>query len=91
MNGLRSETERAGATPHEEEKARSDHGNGSASGSPGTTLFYPLLSPYLCQPLDRSYRDFLEEHIVRLEAERRRIEGELALLYGERERIAARG
>ena len=25
---------------------------------------HPTVSPYLCQPLDRSYRDFLGEQIV---------------------------
>lgn len=49
------------------------------------------VSPYLCRPLDRSYRDFLEEQIARLEAEPRRLGSQLAMLREEWERIAERG
>jgi hypothetical protein len=49
------------------------------------------VSPYLHWPVDRSYRDLLDEQIAQLETERRRIERELAFLRGERERIADRG
>jgi hypothetical protein len=46
-------------------------------------------SPYLCQPpLD--YRDFLDAQIARLEAERRRIDDQLVMLRGERERLGSR-
>ncbi|HZU89156.1 MAG TPA: hypothetical protein VE993_07850 [Stellaceae bacterium] len=54
-------------------------------------MFYLLtVSPYLCQRLDRSYRDFLEERVARLEAERLRLERELVFLRGEWERIGER-
>jgi hypothetical protein len=45
------------------------------------------ISPYLCRTLDRSYRDFLEEQIARLETEPRRIGDQLAMLREERKRI----
>ena len=45
------------------------------------------VSLYLCQPLDRSYRDFLEEQIARLEAEPRRLDDRLAMLREEREHL----
>ena len=48
---------------------------------------HPTISPYLCQPLDRSYRDFLEEQIARLEAEPWRIGDRLAMLREEREHL----
>lgn len=54
-------------------------------------MSYPLtVSPYLCQPLDRSYRDFLDEQIARLETERRPIGDQLTILRHERERVAER-
>ncbi|MGH7097616.1 MAG: hypothetical protein ACREE4_08145 [Stellaceae bacterium] len=46
-----------------------------------------ILSPYLCQPLNRSYQDFLDEQIDRLEAERQSLDKQLAMLRGEREHI----
>ena len=47
------------------------------------------VSPYLRQPpLD--YRDFLDAQIARLEAERRRIDDQLVMLRGERERLGSR-
>lgn len=68
--------------------AHADHGQGPASRGLGITVVDPLiLSPYLCQPLNRSYRDFLDEQIGRLEAERRSLDKQLAMLRGERERI----
>jgi hypothetical protein len=48
-------------------------------------------SSYLRQPLDRTYRDFLDEQIARLEAERRRLDDKLVLLREERKRIADAG
>ena len=47
------------------------------------------ISSYLCQP-PRDYRDFLDEQIARLEAERRRIGDQIVLLREERERCADR-
>jgi hypothetical protein len=51
------------------------------------------VSPYLCQPVDRSYRDFLDEHIACLEAAPRRLDERLALilLREERRRVADQG
>ncbi|MGH7037382.1 MAG: hypothetical protein ACREE4_16485 [Stellaceae bacterium] len=48
------------------------------------------VSPYLRQSLDRSYRDFLNEQIARLETERRPIGDQLVMLREEREWIAGR-
>jgi hypothetical protein len=42
-----------------------------------------FVSPYLRQPIERSYRDFLKEQIGRLEAERRRIDDQLAAARDE--------
>jgi hypothetical protein len=47
-------------------------------------------SPYLCQPLDRSYRDFLEEPIAQPETEPRRIGDRRDMLRGKRERVGER-
>jgi hypothetical protein len=49
------------------------------------------VSSYLCQPIDRGYRDFLDGQIARLEAAGQRIGDQLAMLREERQRIAARG
>ncbi len=49
------------------------------------------VSPYLCQPVDRNYRDFLDEHIACLEAAPRRLDERLALLREERRRVTERG
>ncbi|HJU19532.1 MAG TPA: hypothetical protein VJ770_24015 [Stellaceae bacterium] len=51
---------------------------------------YLVGSPYLRQPIERSYRDFLEEQISRLEDERRRIGDQLVLLREERDRLGER-
>jgi hypothetical protein len=48
------------------------------------------VSPYLCQPINRGYRDFLDEQIARLEAERLPNGDQFAMLRKERERIADR-
>jgi hypothetical protein len=48
------------------------------------------VSPYLCQPVDRSYRDFLDEQIAHLEAEQRDRDDRLAILREERKHIADR-
>jgi hypothetical protein len=50
------------------------------------------VSPYLCQPVDRDYRDFLDEHIASLEAAPRRLAERLALslLREERRRVTDR-
>jgi hypothetical protein len=100
MNSPRSGIGVADTTPREREEARGihaalqrrgargGHGHGPASRNIGAPLLDPLiLSPYLCQPLDRSYRDFLDEQIARLEAERRSLDDQLAMLREERERF----
>ena len=48
------------------------------------------VSSYLCRPVDRSYRDFLDAQIARLEAERQRIGDQLVTLREERERLTER-
>jgi hypothetical protein len=49
------------------------------------------VSSYLYQPLDWNHREFLEQHIARLEAERRRLDDQLALLRAELARIVSAG
>jgi hypothetical protein len=48
------------------------------------------VSPYLRQPVDRSYRDFLDEQIACLEAEHQDHHDRLAMLREERRHIADR-
>jgi hypothetical protein len=53
-------------------------------------LDHLTVSPYLCQPLDKSYRDVLDEQIIRLESERRHLEDKLVMLREERKRLGDR-
>jgi hypothetical protein len=48
------------------------------------------VSPYLCQSVDRSYRDFLDEQIAHLAAGPQCRDDQLAMLREERQRIADR-
>jgi hypothetical protein len=104
MNCSRSGTSAADTAPREGEEARAiyaallahnthaERGNGLACRDMGTAAVSDCLtvSSYLCQPLDRNYRDFLAEQIARLEAEERRIADQLAMLREEWERLNGR-